>query len=97
VDYRWQDGYPTAVKGTAQYSPDSSDVPAQKNVNLRFGFEYQQFDVSLFALNLTDEETSGSTGGRSACTNVDCSTFNTYTYGRTVSAPIPRQIGIQVA
>lgn len=97
VDYRWQDGYPTAVRGTPQYSPDSSDVPSQKNVNLRLGFEYENLDVSLFALNLTDEQTAGSTGGRSACTNADCSTFNTYTYGRTVFAPVPRQIGVQVA
>ncbi len=97
LDYRWQEGYPTAVTGTPAYSPDSSDVPAQKNVNLRLGFEYREFDVSLFALNLTDEDTSGATGGRSGCTNADCSTYNTYTYGRTVFAPTPRQIGVQVA
>jgi outer membrane receptor protein involved in Fe transport len=97
IDYRWQEGFPTAVPGTPAYSPDSSDVPAQKNVNLRLGLEFREFDVSVFALNVTDEDTSGSTGGRSGCTNADCSTYNTYTYGRTVSAPTPRQIGIQVA
>ncbi len=97
VDYRWFDGYPTVAQGTAGYSPDSSDVPAQKNINLRLGFEYEGFDVSLFALNLTDEDKGTCFGGRSQCTNADCSTYNSYTYGRSVAAPTPRQIGIQVA
>jgi iron complex outermembrane recepter protein len=97
VDYRWFDGYSTVAKGTAQYSPDSSDVPDQRNINLRLGFEYQHFDVSLFALNVTDEQNGIRTGGRSQCTNADCSAFNSYAYGRTVAAPAPRQIGLQVA
>jgi hypothetical protein len=85
------------VPGTAQYSPDSSKVPAQKNINLRLGFEHNAFDVSLFALNLTDEKNGGQTGGRSQCTNADCSTYSSYAYGRTINAPTPRQIGVQVA
>jgi outer membrane receptor protein involved in Fe transport len=97
IDYRWFEGYPTAVPGTSQYSPDSSDIPSQKNINLRLGFEFDGFDVSLFALNVTDEQKGARFGGRSACSNADCSTYNTYTYGRTVAAPTPRQIGIQVA
>src|SRR5690606_7658261 len=35
IDYRWFDDYLTAVPGTAQFSPDSSRIPAQKNINLR--------------------------------------------------------------
>jgi iron complex outermembrane recepter protein len=99
VDYRWFEGYPTAVPGTSQYSPDSSDIPSQKSINLRLGFEFDRFDVSLFALNVTDEQKGARFGGRSACaaTSPDCSVYNTYTYGRTVAAPTPRQIGIQVA
>jgi iron complex outermembrane recepter protein len=97
VDFRWFDGYPTVPRGTATYSPDSSDVPAQRNINLRLGFEYEDFDVSLFALNVTDEDKGTYTGGRSQCTNADCTTYNSYTYGRTVAAPTPRQIGLQVA
>jgi hypothetical protein len=53
--------------------------------------------VSLFALNLTDEKKGGQTGGRSQCTNADCSTYSAYAYGRTVNAPTPRQVGVQVA
>jgi outer membrane receptor protein involved in Fe transport len=98
VDYRWQEDYLTAAPGTAQYSPDSSKVPAQKNINLRLGADFRDFDVNLFVLNLTDEKTASVTGGRSGCTpNTNCATYTTYTYGRTVSAPLPRQIGVQVA
>ena len=60
-------------------------------------FEFNSFDVSLFALNVTDEEKGTYFGGRSQCTNADCSTYNSYTYGRSVAAPTPRQIGVQVA
>lgn len=97
VDYRWQEGYGTAVPGTPQYSPDSSDVPAQKSVNLRLGFQRGAFDVNVFALNLTDEKKGARTGGRSQCQNDDCSIYTSYTWGRTVAAPTPRQFGIQVA
>jgi len=97
LDYRWFKGYATVAAGTAAYSPDSSDVPSQKNLNLRLGLAYQKFDFSLFVLNLTDEETGARTGGRSQCTNADCSTYNSYAYGKTVTAPTPRQIGIEVS
>jgi iron complex outermembrane recepter protein len=97
IDYRWFDGFLTAVPGTSQYSPDSSKVPSQQNINLRLGLEWNSLDVSLFALNLTDETKGAQTGGRSSCSNADCSTYGTYTYGRTISAPTPRQVGLQVA
>jgi len=97
IDYRWFDGYLTAVPGTGQYSPDSSRIPAQKNINLRLGVEWGGFDVSLFALNATDEKKGSQGGGRSQCTNADCSTYNSYAFGRTLNAPTPRQVGLQVA
>ncbi len=97
IDYLWQDGYATVARSSGAYSPDSSDVPAQKSINLRFGFEPGAFDVNLFALNVTDEKQGQRFGGRSQCTNADCSTYNSYTYGVTVGAPIPRQIGVQLA
>ena len=65
--------------------------------NLRLGFERGRFDVNLFALNITDERVGPRFGGRSQCTNADCSTYNSYTYGATVAAPLPRQIGVQLA
>jgi iron complex outermembrane recepter protein len=97
VDYRWFEGYPTVPAGTGAYSPDSSNVPGERNVNLRIGFLHAGLDVSLFALNLTGEDDGARTGGRSQCTNADCSSFNSYAYGRTVAAPTPRQLGVQVA
>lgn len=97
VDYRWLDAYQLAPPGAPNYTPDSSLVPSQQNVNLRIGFDYRDFDLNFFVNNLTDEKKGQLTGGRSTCTNADCSTFNNYNIGRTVSAPIPRQIGVQIA
>ena len=97
VDYRWFNGFSTAVPGTGAYSPDSSYIPPQTNVNLRIGFERAGFDVNLFVLNLTAEYNGPKTGGRSQCTDASCSTFNSYAYGQTVQAPTPRQIGLQVS
>ena len=97
VDYRWTEGYATAAQGTPAYSPDSSFIPDRQNVNLRIGFTRGNLDVNVFALNVTDEKVGATTGGRSQCTNADCSTYNAYTFGRTLSPPIPRQIGVQVA
>jgi len=97
VDYRWFNGFLTAIPGTGAYSPDSSYVPGQTNVNLRIGFEHNGFDVNVFVLNLTGEYNGARTGGRSQCTDASCSTFNSYTYGQTVQAPTPRQIGLQVS
>ena len=56
VDYRWFEGYPTVPAGTGAFSPDSSNVPGEKNVNLRIGFLHGGLDVNLFALNLTGED-----------------------------------------
>jgi len=97
VDYRWFDGYSTVPAGTSTYSPDSSNVPGQRNLDLRIGFERAGIDVNLFVLNLTGQYDGARTGGRSQCTDADCSTYNSYTYGRTVASPTPRQIGLQVA
>ena len=97
IDYLWQDGYSPVARSSGAFSPDSSDVPSQKSINLRFGFEHKAFDVNLFALNVTDEKQGPRTGGRSQCANADCSAYNSYTYGATLTAPIPRQIGVQFA
>jgi outer membrane receptor protein involved in Fe transport len=97
IDYRWQDGYSPVSRTSGAYSPDSSDVPSQKSINLRVGFEHGPFDVNLFALNVTDEDTGPRFGGRSQCTNADCSAYNSYAYGATVAAPLPRQVGVQLA
>ena len=85
---------PAAV---ARIRPTRVTCTSQKSINLRLGFERGRFDVNLFALNITDERVGPRTGGRSQCTNADCSAYNSYTYGATVAAPLPRQIGVQLA
>ncbi|MEP7243467.1 MAG: TonB-dependent receptor [Gammaproteobacteria bacterium] len=97
LDYRWLDKFDLAPPGSANYTPDSRSVPEQQNVNLRLGVEHGSFDVNLFVYNLTDEDKGAPGGGRSACTNADCSAFLNYNVARTVAAPVPRQIGLQVA
>ena len=97
LDYRWLDKFDLAPPGSPNYTPDSSSVPEQQNVNLRLGVERGSFDVNLFVNNLTDEDKGALGGGRSACTNADCSAFLNYNVVRTISAPIPRQVGLQVA
>jgi len=97
LDYRWLDKFDIAPPGSPNYTPDSSTVPSTQNINLRLGFERDSFDVNLFVNNLTDEGKGALTGGRSSCTNVDCSTFLNYNVVRTIAAPIPRQVGVQVA
>jgi iron complex outermembrane receptor protein len=96
VDYRWFDDYLTAIPGTPTYSPDSSRIPSQGMFNLRLGLQWDAFDVNLFALNATDVKKGGMTGGRSQCTNADCSEFQSYAFGRTINAPTPRQVGVQL-
>jgi iron complex outermembrane receptor protein len=97
IDYRWLDKYTLAPPGSPNYTPDSSAVPEQQNINLRLGIERGSFDVNLFVNNLTDEDEGALGGGRSGCTNADCSTFLNYNVVRTIAAPLPRQIGIQAA
>jgi outer membrane receptor protein involved in Fe transport len=97
LDYTWFENYQTAPLGAPNYTPDSSEVPSQKQLNLRIGVDYGSFDVNFFVYNLTDEDEGSMFGGRSACTNADCSTFNNFNMARTMNAPTPRQMGLQLA
>jgi iron complex outermembrane receptor protein len=97
LDYTWFEDYATAVPGAPNYTPDSSEIPALKQFNLRIGADFENFDLNFFVYNLTDEDEGATTGGRSVCTNADCSTFNNYQIARTMTPPTPRQIGLQLA
>ena len=97
VDYRWSKAYLNAQPGSAAYSPDSSPVPKQQNVNLRLGVEYGDFDVNFFINNVTDEQSGAVGGGRSQCTNVACTAFVQYNPFRTTNWGTPRQFGVQLA
>ncbi len=97
LDYTWFENYQTAPLGSPNYTPDSSEVPSQRQLNLRIGVDVGSFDVNFFVYNLTDEDEGALGGGRSACTNAECSTFNNYNMARTINSPMPRQIGLQLA
>jgi iron complex outermembrane recepter protein len=97
LDYTWFEEYQLAPLGAPNYTPDSSEVPSQKQLNLRLGVDVGSLDINLFVYNLTNEDEGTTGGGRSACTNADCSTFNNYNIARTMNSPTPRQIGVQVA
>jgi iron complex outermembrane recepter protein len=97
ADYRWLNSYLLAPAGSPNYTPDSSIVPSQRNVNLRIGLDYRDLDINVFVNNLTGERDGLLTGGRNGCTNASCSTFLNYNIERTVAAPVPRQVGVQIA
>lgn len=97
LDYTWFESYQTAAQGSPNYTPDSSEIPALKQLNLRIGVDIGNLDLNFFVNNLTDADDGSTFGGRSACTNADCSTFNNYNMARTLNAPTPRQIGLQLA
>lgn len=97
VDYSWLDNFQLAPQGAPNYTPDSSEVPSQQLVNLRLGVDIGALDVNFFVYNLNNEDRGTLTGGRSTCTNADCSTFNNYNIARTITRPTPRQFGVQVA
>src|SRR6185312_1505370 len=95
ADYRWLNSYLLTRAGASNYTPDANIVPSQRNINLRVGIDYKDFDVNVFVDNLTDEHDGVPTGGRNSCTNASCSTYLNYNIERTVAAPIPRQVGLQ--
>jgi outer membrane receptor protein involved in Fe transport len=97
LDYTWFENYQLATPGAPNYTPDSSEVPSTKQLNLRIGIDVGMLDINFFVYNLTDEDEGTTAGGRSVCTNADCSTFNNYNIARTMTAPTPRQIGVQLA
>jgi outer membrane receptor protein involved in Fe transport len=96
ADYRWADSYLLNSPTDAAYTPDSSIVPAQKNLNLRLGVDVKDWDINVFANNVTNETAGAQTGGRSACTSAACATYANYTPFFTTAIPRPREIGVQV-
>jgi iron complex outermembrane receptor protein len=96
ADYRWSDGYQLAPPGNPSYTPDSSNVPESRNLDLRLGFERDDYEVNLFVTNLTDDREGPTTGGRTGCFNTACTTYNGYSVFRSTNWGMPRQIGVQL-
>jgi outer membrane receptor protein involved in Fe transport len=106
ADFRLASGYNQSIFGLGGYQPDNNHVNSTQNLNLRFGVEYNQYDVNLFVTNLTNYNGGIMTGGRSGCANVACSPtsgagggpgYSQYSPVFNVNAPMPRTIGIQLA
>jgi iron complex outermembrane receptor protein len=95
VDYRWQKQYLRSAPGINGYEPDTNVVPSVQTVNLRFGAEFKDFDFNVFVNNAMDDRSGPMSGGRGGCQNLACSTFASFLF-TSVSAQIPRQIGLQV-
>ena len=98
ADYRWTQGYTTAVVGSPTYSPDNNYQPETRSLDLRIGFEHESAELNLFALNLTDNREGLVTGGRTSClppTDAACSTPGGYNPFRTTNWGRPREIGVQ--
>jgi iron complex outermembrane receptor protein len=99
ADYRWTQGYATAVVGSPTYSPDNNYRPETRNLDLRIGLEHDSAELNIFALNLTDNREGLVTGGRTSClppTDAACSTPGGYNPFRTTNWGRPREIGVQL-
>lgn len=102
ADLRLAGAYNQSLFGLGTYTPDVNHVASSQNLNLRFGVEYNQYDVNLFVLNATNYDNGITTGGRSGCRDIACSPtsgagYAAYTPIFNVNAPQPRVIGIELA
>jgi iron complex outermembrane receptor protein len=95
ADYRWASGFQTVPPGNPSYSPDSSNIPETRNLDLRIGLEHDSYELNIFATNLTDNREGPTTGGRSQCFDTACTSYNSYTVYRTTNWGVPRTIGVQ--
>ena len=95
ADYRWAGGFQTVPPGNPSYSPDSSNIPESRNLDLRLGVERATYELNVFATNVTDNREGPTTGGRSQCFNTACTSYNSYTVYRTTNWGLPRQVGVQ--
>ena len=105
ADLRLAGAYNQSEFGLGTYTPDVNHVDSSQNLNLRFGVEYNQYDVNLFVLNVTNYNNGITTGGRSGCANAACSPtsgatggagYAAYTPIFNVNAPQPRIIGLEL-
>ena len=97
ADVRLAGAYNKGLYGLGSYQPDNNHVPGSENLNLRVGVEYNQYDINLFVLNATNNDTGSFSGGRSGCHDPACTGYSNYSPIFNVNAPMPRVIGLQLA
>ncbi|MEP7242926.1 MAG: TonB-dependent receptor [Gammaproteobacteria bacterium] len=82
--------------GTSAFAPDAYFVPATSYVTARLGMMFGDVDVSLFADNLTNEDTltPATLTDRASCRNADCSVFASFYSVHNGVTFRPRTIGV---
>jgi len=98
ADYSYDSAYKrTFGPGTTTYGADIYEGNAARVASARIGFQYNDFDASLFVDNLFDSrDVLDAQLGRSGCTNLSCST---YSYNNRLIPEYtfrPRTVGITV-
>ncbi len=103
-DYQYQGEYENSARaGSASaYNPDTRITPSAHQTNFRVGAIMGQFDVSLFANNVFNDQPDLSlTGGRGTCLgftagDLSCSNYTQYNPFYTKTTFRPRTYGLQV-
>ncbi len=102
LDYQYQGPYQQGVSfGATNYNPFTRSVGKQDLFNLRLGVDLGQFDVNIFALNLTNSRDAvGNSGnGVGACNATTggpgCTVYGTYQPFVGQGFQRPRTVGVQ--
>jgi len=95
-DYQFTSTYHRSLgPGVTGYTPDTYRAESTEIVNARFGVAWDRFDLSLFANNLLNSQDRLSVGGgRSGCTNFECTGFRLQNYLQTSTTFRPRSVGL---
>lgn len=97
ADYRYTGRFKNSSgPGTSSYSPDFYETPAMGLVSARLGVLWNDYDISLFADNLLNEDTliPSTLSGRYGCRNAACSVYGSYYEDVKGTRFRPRTVGI---
>ena len=96
ADVKIAAGYNRSVFEIGGWSPDTNSVPRDVEVNVRTGVDYKNYDFNLFVTNLFNYDNGAKGGGRAGCGNEACTSYRRYNALKSISAPQPRTIGLQI-
>jgi len=100
ADYRYTGRFKNSSgPGTSSYSPDFFETPAMGLVSARLGVLWNDYDISLFADNLLNEDTliPSALSGRYGCRNAACTVFGSNYEDVKGTKFRPRTVGITAA
>jgi outer membrane receptor protein involved in Fe transport len=95
-DYQYTSPYHRSLgPGVTGYTPDTYRADSTEIVNARLGVAWDRFDLSLFANNLLNSQDRLNVGGgRSGCTNFECTGFRLQNYLQASTTFRPRTVGL---